>query len=139
MAYLTIDDLKVFLDQNEINALKRATETDQVDKLPTGIQYAENYVSDRIGTRYDMAVEYAKTGTARSTTLLEILAHIAIWKLAATFPTVQLDGKRHYNYEQALSDLTKIEKGQLLAGLPAKDTAVGVPSYGTATDLDVKF
>jgi len=115
MAYLTIQDLATFLDENEIQALQRDTENDGENKIPSGISYAENYVKDRISHVYDMATEYAKTGDNRSTTLLEILAHLAIWKLAASFPLVQIDGKRHYNYEQALADLKDIAAGRLLS------------------------
>lgn len=140
MAYLTSDDLKTFLDESEIKAIKRNYETDTIDKLPIGISYAEAYVKDRIGNRYDMAVEYAKTGASRNTTLLEILAHIAIWKLCATFPTVQLDGKRHYNYEQALNDLKRVEKGELLSSLPlVSGSTVGEVVYGTNTEFDVNY
>jgi hypothetical protein len=120
MSYLTADDLKAFLDEREIATIKRDYEADGLDKMPVGIAYAENYVQDRLANRYDMQAEYAKTGTDRNSTLLEILAHIAIWKLTSTFPTVQLDGKRHYFYEEALKNLTLAEKGNLLTSLPIK-------------------
>lgn len=140
MSYLTSHDLKTFLDEREIAAIKRDYEVDGTDKLPVGINYAENYVKDRIGKRYDMAAEYAKTGSDRSTTLLEILAHIAIWKLAATFPTVQLDGKRHYNYEEAMKNLAKVESGQLLTELPTiTGTTSGDIVFGTSTNTDVIY
>lgn len=140
MAYLTPDDLRTFLDEREIAALKRDYEVDGTDKMPIGIDYALNYVRDRIGARYDMTAEYAKTGEARSSTLLEIIAHIAIWKLAATFPTVQLDGKRHYNYEEALRDLARIESGKLLSTLPLiENTTVGEVVHGTSTNFDVIY
>lgn len=140
MSYLTSDDLKTFLDEREIAAVKRDYEVDGADKLPVGINYAENYVKDRIGKRYDMAAEFAKTGSERSTTLLEILAHIAIWKLAATFPTVQLDGKRHYNYEEAMKNLAKVESGQLLTELPKiTGTTAGEVVFGISTNTDVIY
>lgn len=140
MAYITTDDLKTFLDEREIAALKRDYETDGEDKLPDGITYALNYVADRIGNRYDMSAEYAKTGTARSTTLIEAIAHIAIWKMAATFPTVQLDGKRHYNYEDALKTITKIERGEMLTNLPTK-TGATIPGvvHGVASPTELEF
>jgi len=140
MSYLTTSDLKTFLDEQELQAIRRDYETDGIDKLPIGISYAENYVKDRIGTIYDMAVEYAKTGADRSTTLLEIIAHIAIWKLAATFPTVQLDGKRYANYEQALNDIKEILAGRLLSTLTTVTTSTqGVSSWGSSTELDIEF
>lgn len=140
MSYLTTEDLKTFLDERELEAIRRNYEQDGTDKLPVGIGYAENYLKDRIGTRYDMAVEYAKTGADRSTTLLEILSHIAIWKLAASFPTIQLEGKRHYNYEQALSDITKILKGELLTTLPTVTTSTnGAVVWGSTDGLDLEF
>lgn len=139
MAYLTSDDLNTFLDEREQAAIKRDYEVDGTDKMPIGINYALNYVKDRLGSRYDMAAEYAKTGSNRNTTLLEILAHIAIWKLAATFPTVQLDGKRHYNYEEALKNLALAEKGQLLNSLPVLSAESGVPAWGVSESTEIIY
>lgn len=113
MSYITKDDLKAFLDEREIAALKRDYEKDEVDKTETGIGYAMNYVKDRLAV-FDVDTEYLKTGEDRSTTLMEIICHIAIWKLAATFPMVQLDGKRHAFYESALEDLKKVAKGEIV-------------------------
>lgn len=138
--YLTTDDLRTFLDEREIAALKRDYEVDGGDKLPTGITYAQNYVRDRIGARYDLAAEYALTGSNRSTTLMEIIAHIAIWKLAAVFPTIQLDGKRHYNYEEAKRDLERIAAGKLQVTIPLiENTTVGEVVHGTSTNFDVIY
>lgn len=142
MAYLTQDDLMGVLDERELAAIKRDYETDNIDKLPIGITYAENYVKDRIGSRYDMATEYAKTGEDRSTTLLGIISAIAIWKLAVSFPTIQLDGKRHYEYEQALKDLTDITKGTLLYEVlaqPATPIDEGLPVWGSNTNDEIIY
>lgn len=139
MSYLTSDDLKTFLDERELATIKRDYETDGIDKLPVGISYAENFVSDRLGNRYDMATEYAKTGIDRNSTLLEILAHIAIWKLTSTFPTVQLDGKRHYFYEEALKNLTLAERGGLLTGLPIKDETGKAVIWGYVQGSEVIY
>ena len=139
MSYITTNDLNLFLDEREIAALKRDKETDGTDKIPVGISYAENYVKDRLSNRYDIGAEYAKTGDKRNTTLLEVLAHIAIWKLCATFPTVQLDNKRHYNYEQALNDLKQIAKGDLCTNLPINDPTASTPIFGTSTNFDVNY
>lgn len=138
--YLTTADLNTFLDESEIAALKRDYETDGTDKMPIGISYAENFVKDRLASRYDVTAEYAKTEEARSTTLMEVIAHIAIWKLAATFPTVQLDGKRHYNYTQALDNLELIAKGKLLTTLPALTESLGNAAvYGQSTQTEVIY
>ena len=139
MTYLTTEDMAAFLDEREIAALKRDYEADGTDKLPIGISYAENYVKDRLAFKYDLATEYGKIEANRSTTLLEILAHIAIWKLCATFPTVQLDGKRHYNYEQALKDLDKIARGELGSTIPLKATAKEAIQWGTTNQTDVIY
>ena len=139
MAYLTSEDFNQFLDERELATIKRDYELDGIDKLPVGINYAMNYVADRLGNRYNMATEYAKTGTNRNTTLLEILAHIAIWKLTATFPTIQLDGKRHYFYEEALKNLSRAERGQLLTGLPLKDAEAGTAVWGTSTETETIY
>jgi hypothetical protein len=142
MAYVTTDDLKQYLDQQEIEALRRDYEDDGIDKLPQAITYAENYVADRLAQMYDIRSELAKAGTSRNTTLQGIIAHIAIWNLCASFPTVQLDGKRHYHYDQALAMLAEIEKGKLLAAyLPAwpQEPRRGEVVWGSNENIDIKF
>lgn len=141
MPYITTEDLKAFLDEREIAAIKRDYEIDGTDKMPVGITYAENYVKDRLGSRFNMPSEYSKTGTNRSSTLLEIIAHLAIWKLTSTFPTVQLDGKRHYFYEQALKRLDDIATGKLEIGLPelAVPSTAGDVVYGHNDNLEILY
>ena len=141
MSYLTETDLRQFLGQNELAALKRDYENDGVDKLPISIRYAEDYVAARLRSSFDIETELQKTELDRSTTLLEILAHIAIWKLAATFPTVEIDGKRHYFYEMALEQLKDIEAAKILLELPeiSEEIKIDTIRYGTNTDLDIKY
>jgi hypothetical protein len=139
--YLTTEDLNTFLDEREIAAIKRDYEADQVDKIPVGISYAENYVKDRLCSRYNMEIEYGKPLGEKSSTLMEIIAHLAIWKLAATFPTVQLDGKRHFNYQTALDNLELIAKGKLLTSLPTlrPEQMGNAAIYGQSTETDVIY
>lgn len=138
MSYITTTDLKAFLDEREIAALKRDYEADQVDKTQQGIDYAMTYVQDRLGA-FDLQAEYAKEGTERSSTLMEIIAHIAIWKLAATFPMVQLDGKRHAFYEEALENLKRIARGELLITSLSLKPAGAIPAdvrWGVSTETE---
>lgn len=138
MSYITTIDLSAFLDEREMAALKRDYERDQVDKMAAGIAYAMNYVRDRLSV-FDIDAEFVKTSTARSTTLIEIITHIAIWKLAATFPMVQLDGKRHAFYEGALEDLKRIAKGEIIiADLPLKDSDIqpSAAQWGYTTETE---
>jgi hypothetical protein len=139
--YLTTADLNTFLDDREIAAIKRDYEADGVDKTPIGINYAESFVNDRLSSRYDMDIELSKALGDRSSTLMEIIAHIAIWKLAATFPTVQLDGKRHYNYQTALDNLALISNGKLLTSLPPlrSGEAGNAAIYGQSTETEVIY
>lgn len=139
MAYLLTTDLKGFLDERELAALKRDYEADGTDKLLIGITYAENYVADRLGAIFSISAEYAKSGTARSTTLLEILAHIAIWKVAATFPTITLEGKRFYFYETALKDLDKIARGELAVNLSPLTETPSVIRWGESTETEIIY
>lgn len=140
--YITTDDLKAFLDEGELAAIRRDYEMDGVDKLHSGIEYAEGYVHDRLALIYDINSELGKTGSSRNKTLQEIIIHISIWKLCVTFPTVQLDGKRHYMYEQAMKHIDEIEKGKLLASYlpqwPTKPRRSEVV-WGSNKNFDLKF
>jgi len=132
MSYTATTDFKVLLDEHETEAIRRDYEKDGVDKLKLGIEYAEKYVSDRLGQKYDMATEYAKTGTARHLILIDIICKIAIWQLCQVFPTVRLDGKRDVAFQTAMTDLKEAQKGNMLYDLPTIETpsTTGLPQYG---------
>lgn len=138
MSYITTEDLKAFLDEREMAALKRDYETDQVDKTQQGVAYAMTYVQDRLAA-FDLVDEYAKEGEERSTTLVEIIVHIAIWKLTATFPMVQLDGKRHVFYQEALDNLKRIAKGEMVIGSLSLRDPGSIPApirWGVSTETE---
>lgn len=132
MAYTTTADFKILLDEHETEAIRRDYEKDGVDKLKLGMAYAETYVSDRLGQRYDMATEYVKTGADRNLILIDLICKVAIWQLCQVFPTVRLDGKRDVAYQSAMADLKEAQKGNLLHDLPTIETpsTTGLPQYG---------
>jgi hypothetical protein len=117
MAYITENDIKNFLYSQDVAELDRSDEG-IANFIGTAISYAENYVRDRAGSMYDLDVEFQKSGDERKTTLIEIIAHLAIWKLCLVSPLVDAEGKKHYNYEWALDQLKLIERGSLLTDLP---------------------
>jgi phage gp36-like protein len=117
--YIAETDLLNHLDANDIAVLRRAADTpaDQNAILNAAIMYACNFVRDRISHAYDLTAEFARAGDTRSTTLVDIVCDIAVWKLSKAFITVTSDGKKYTLYTDALKRLDDIERGRLTAGL----------------------
>ena len=132
MAYITKDDLKNFLYSEDIEQLDRSDELSNF--IEAGIGFAESYLKDRIGNIFDLDTEFQKSGDERSNTLIEVISHIAIWKLCLSSPLVDTEGKKHFNYEWALEQIKLIEQGKLLTNLPRK-----TDSDGDAKKLGVQY
>ncbi len=134
--YITETDLLQYLDEQDLSA------TGQSSNIIPAINYACNLVKDRIGHVYDITAEFALTGANRSSTLVDLIADIAVWKLCKPFPMVQTDGKKHTLFQDALKRLDDIEKGKLTAGLIRLTDDNGgskTIAWGTQENFDIKY
>jgi len=122
MAYITETDIRLYLTEAQISTIKRANETSPIDHLANAMRSAEGYVKDRLSYKYDIEAEYAKTGSDRNPTLLEVLARIAVRKALMAFDMVDRNGNREADYEEAKEQLERIEKGAMLSDVLPKNT-----------------
>lgn len=140
--YITSDDLKAILTEDEIITLQRKDETDEQDKTSLALNTSENYIRDSLGSKYDIDKELARTGANRKQTLVNIALHIAVWELCQAFPFVTLDDKRHYNFETAKADLERIRQGKLLTTLDNyidEETVGGLPQSGISDNNELTY
>lgn len=142
--YITETDLLNSLEASDIDDARRTAEMggDPNKAVNEAITYAVNYVSQRIGHIYDTASEFAKVGTARSSTMVDIVCDIAIWKLFKPFITVTEDGKQYKNYAHALKNIDLIEKGSLTAGLSrsiGEEGITGTIEFGVSDNFAIQY
>lgn len=77
MAFIVKADLYNYIDQSTIDQL-----TDNTNTFVTeAIKDAEDRIRERISPRFDLVVEYAKTGTNRHRTLLKACINLTIFYL----------------------------------------------------------
>ncbi len=69
-------------------------------------------VSGSLAELYDLALEYAKTGTERNQVLVRWLLNIALYDLYERIPDNQLPERVVKNYDDTLKMLEKIESGK---------------------------
>jgi len=134
--YINETDLLQHLDSDDLIV------TGANSNIDPAINYACNLVKDRLGHVYDITAEFAKTSDLRSSTLVDVIADIAVWKLCKPFPMVQTDGKKYTLFQDALKRLDDIEKGKLTAGLTRLTDDNGgskTIAWGTQENFDSKY
>ena len=134
--YINETDLLQHLDTDDLTA------TGETSSIDSSITYACNLVKDRLGHVYDIVAEYSKTADARSSTLVDVIADIAVWKLCKPFPMVQTDGKKDTLFQDELKRLDDIEKGKLTAGLTRLTDDNGgskTITWGIQENFDLKY
>ena len=135
MSYVTETDLDRFLTSDQKTTLERSGTV-----IDTELEAAESYVNERLNYKYDMITEFAKTGSDRSTTLIEIIAIIAIYKLSIPFDMLDQEGKFYEQYTRVLDMLMQIERGDLLSDyLDFRNVDERTILYGKVDDNDFRY
>lgn len=88
--YITPEELKTHAYDEEISSIIRNDETIALAAIDMAIEYAETFLMKS----YDTTLIFAKTGTERSTLLVEFIKDIAIWKLIGlATPSIDYEDK----------------------------------------------
>lgn len=141
MAYITEADLRLYLTQAQRTTIKRAQESDPVDFLAAAMRSAEHYVDDRLSYKYNMQSEFDKSGSSRNATLADIVCKIAVRKAVMAFDMLDRGGSRELDYEEAMEQLDKIEKGYMLSDkLPKNepDSSTTI-RWGKTDETELKY
>jgi len=137
--YLTINDLKTFVDSEDYEILARADENPEA--VNECIKGAESRIIDTLDAVYNILEEMEKTGDERKKTLVSICSHLALWGLYQAISPRNIPETRLYNYEAAIKDLEDIRKGKLLKSLPAymDSTATTAAQFGVNENLNLLY
>lgn len=130
-----------FIDKTDINRYLEDETTDQITDgndtiVDEAILDAEDRVREKISPRYDMAVEFAKTGTDRNRSLMKHTINLAIYFLFQRLYTNVIPEGRGIAMEEAEQWLDDVYNGRLNVDLATVDEAneKGWPlRWGSAT------
>ena len=140
MEYIEEKDLNQYITEEQLERFRRIDESTGVDYVTKSIEEAENYIKRRLNYKYDIDTEFAKTGGDRDQTLIRIICLIALHNLTIPFELHDEEGKYYQQYQRAMEDVMKIEKGTLLSDiLTFQDTDKQEILYGKSDNAELKY
>jgi phage gp36-like protein len=74
---------------------------------------AVGIITDRLADKYSIAAEFAKTGSARNSSLIRWVLAIAIYTLYSRIPDEELPERIIKDYDDAIRELEMIAQGKL--------------------------
>lgn len=99
MHYITPTELKTHAYDEEISSIIRNDQTIAHAAIDMAIEYAESFLMKS----YDTELIFSKSGTERSTLLVEFIKDVAIWKLIGlATPSIDYEDKeKRFNIANA--------------------------------------
>lgn len=116
MAYITIDDFKMQIQEL---FLEEVTESDSL-LIDEAIALAEEEVFSYLDQRYDAAVEFAKTGSARNAKTKHCAIAIALYHLHCRVTPNQVPAVRNDRYVDSIDWLKDVANGKINPRLEVK-------------------
>jgi len=135
MAYIVRADLEKYMSAAEIDQIIDGDST----IIDTTISDAEENVKEMLVQRYDVATEYAKTGTDRNPSLVQNVVKIALYYLSMRLNTQFMTESRRMAFEDSQKWLHEIARGYRTLDLTEADAEnkQGYPvTYGGVTKTD---
>ena len=128
MEYLEIEDLQVFIQQDQLNQIIESDST-ILDKSEA---YALSRVRNYLSGRWDVNFEFALTGSSRNLDLVGIVSDITIYFVNKRLAHRAIPEMRQIAYDDALSWLRQVNRGELNIDIQKITPSQVVPiQYGT--------
>lgn len=121
MAYLVKEDLLPYIEQDTLDTVSQGSD----DNINTACREAEAFAKAFLIHHYDVAAEYAKTGSARDTLLVSKLVDIALFQLHKALPSNQVPERRLFYYQEAEKWLDMAKEGEITLDLATYTTEDG--------------
>jgi|GEM_PF-6605350 len=120
MSLVTTDDFTDSLYAEVITTVDR----DGDDLLQAAIDTAEEEIKDMISNRYNVATDFAKSGTARNRYLMKLIKDLAVWEFLKVSSALTNTDYWDRRQQDARRDLLKIHDGRVI---PASWTLLTTP------------
>ncbi|HBX44468.1 MAG TPA: DUF1320 domain-containing protein [Porphyromonadaceae bacterium] len=112
MSYVTIDEIKTHLYQEQINVITNGDDTILQSAIDAALAEAKGYLR-----AYDISGEFEKEGNRRNSLLVIFLKDIAVWHFV-NICNVNTDlGLRMERYKRAIDWLKSVQKGDVTPDL----------------------
>ncbi len=124
--FLSNEEMKTHLHQEDVDVISRGDNTLMTAAIDTAMQEAKGYLS-----KYNKAVIFETTGTARNALLLTFLKDIAAWHFLVICNAGSDYKIRQDRYDRAVSWLKAVQRGDISPDLPAAETDKGTIIFGS--------
>ena len=115
--FLTKEDYKAVCDDYEFEAIQNNDDITEQAEL-TAIEQIKSYCR----ARYDMDIEFAKTGNERSAMLVQCTVNISLWLMVHRLPQSMGVERREALYEESIKWLRDVQNSKAMPGFATYDT-----------------
>ena len=133
MSFLTNDDYRVVTCPSDLEIICQSSEDIRRQAERTAMEEVAGYVR----TRYDIDAAYSKTDIQRNPLLVQLTVSIALWWLGQWLPGMLGSEMRQTLYDNAISRLKDIQKGNFTPEFPEYPDG-GDPDSGNAVSRDIQ-
>ena len=119
--FLTLADYQERISDSDLEQITEGNST----RRDSATKSAAGMIKEKLGGRYDVEPELAKTGTQRNEALRIWMLALACYFLYARIPDDQIPERIVKDYDDAMSDLDKIASGKIRTSLPEKTAEDG--------------
>lgn len=117
MAYLNKDDYKYMIRTYRLDQILEAEDEDEDAILDGAEEDALGMIAKHLGNKYDMPLEFGKTGAARNKVVVRWAKVLVIYYIYERVPDEMVPERVVKNYDEVMKALEKIEDGE--AGIPS--------------------
>jgi len=110
--YISKDDYKYQVRTARLDQILEAADEDEEAILNSAELEALGMIEKHLSTRYDMASEFAKTGTARHKVVLRWAKVLVIYYIYERIPDELVPERVVKNYDDVMKQLEKVEDGE---------------------------
>lgn len=116
MAYLDKSDYKYMIRTYRLDQILDAQDEDEDAILDAAEEDALGMVQKYLGNKYDMVLEFGKTGAARNKVIVRWAKVLVLYYIYERIPDEMVPERVVKNYDEVMKQLEKIEDGD--AGIP---------------------
>ena len=111
-AYISKDDYKYQIRTERLDQILEASDEDEDLLLDTAEQDALAIIRDHLGKRYNVDIEFGKSGNARNKVVLRWAKVLVIYFIYERIPDEMVPERVVSNYEYVLKLLMKVDEGK---------------------------
>ena len=115
MAYIDRTDIEAYMESMEIDQIIDGDST----IIDTAISDAEEFCAEKVRQRFDMPLEYAKTGADRNRQMLKTVVSVTLFYLSERLVTNNIPESRFLAYERAMEWLDEVGSGKRMVDMEA--------------------